>query len=113
LLALILRELLRIFSTQPMNLTRHDVEKIAHLARLSITEQEMPVYVTSLSSIVNFVDELARADTSGVEPMAHPLEGQHQRLRADAVSESDQHEKYQLNAPAVTSGLYVVPRVIE
>ncbi len=96
-----------------MNLTRHDVEKIAHLARLSITEQEMPVYVTSLSSIVNFVDELARADTSGVEPMAHPLEGQHQRLRADAVSESDHHEKYQLNAPAVTSGLYVVPRVIE
>ena len=73
----------------------------------------MPVYVTSLSSIVNFVDELARADTSGVEPMAHPLEGQHQRLRADVVSESDHHKKYQLNAPAVTSGLYVVPRVIE
>ena len=96
-----------------MNLTRHDVEKIAHLARLSITEHEMPVYVTSLSSIVNFVDELARADTSGVEPMAHPLEGQHQRLRADVVSESDHHKKYQLNAPAVTSGLYVVPRVIE
>jgi aspartyl-tRNA(Asn)/glutamyl-tRNA(Gln) amidotransferase subunit C len=96
-----------------MNLTRHDVEKIAHLARLSITEQEMPVYVSSLSSIVNFVDELARAETSGVEPMAHPLEGQHQRLRADVVSESDHHDKYQLNAPAVTSGLYVVPRVIE
>ena len=96
-----------------MNLTRHDVEKIAHLARLSITEQEMPVYVTSLSSIVNFVDELARADTSGVQPMAHPLEGQHQRLRADVVSESDHHDKYQLNAPAVTAGLYVVPRVIE
>ena len=96
-----------------MNLTRHDVEKIAHLARLSITEQEMPVYVTSLSSIVNFVDELARAETSGVQPMAHPLEGQHQRLRADVVSESDHHKKYQLNAPAVTSGLYVVPRVIE
>ena len=44
-----------------MSLTRQDVEKIAHLARLSITEQEMPVYVTSLSSIVNFVDELSRA----------------------------------------------------
>jgi aspartyl-tRNA(Asn)/glutamyl-tRNA(Gln) amidotransferase subunit C len=96
-----------------MNLTRQDVEKIAHLARLSITEQEMPVYVTSLSSIVNFVDELSRAHTDNVEPMAHPLEGQHQRLRADAVSESDHHEKYQANAPAVQAGLYVVPRVIE
>jgi aspartyl-tRNA(Asn)/glutamyl-tRNA(Gln) amidotransferase subunit C len=96
-----------------MSLTRQDVEKIAHLARLSITEREMPVYVTSLSSIVNFVDELSRAETGSVEPMAHPLEGQLQRLRPDVVSESDHHEKYQKNAPSVQAGLYVVPRVIE
>jgi aspartyl-tRNA(Asn)/glutamyl-tRNA(Gln) amidotransferase subunit C len=95
------------------SLTRQDVEKIAHLARLSITEQEMPAYVTSLSSIVNFVDELSRAQTDNVEPMAHPLDGQHQRLRPDVVSESDNHEKYQANAPSVQAGLYVVPRVIE
>ena len=96
-----------------MSLTRQDVEKIAHLARLSITEQEMPVYVTSLSSIVNFVDELSRADVGTVLPMAHPLDGQHQRVRADEVTESDHHEKFQLNAPAVAAGLYVVPRVID
>jgi aspartyl-tRNA(Asn)/glutamyl-tRNA(Gln) amidotransferase subunit C len=95
------------------SLTRQDVEKIAHLARLSITEQEMPVYVTSLSSIVNFVDDLARVETGSVDPMAHPLDGQHQRLRPDAVSETDHHEKYQANAPSVQAGLYVVPRVIE
>jgi len=96
-----------------MNLTRQDVEKIARLARLSITDQEMPVYVTSLSSIVNFVDELSKVQTETVLPMAHPLDGQHQRLRADVVSETDQREKYQANAPAVQAGLYVVPRVIE
>ncbi len=96
-----------------MSLTRTDVEKIALLARLSITDEEMPVYVTSLSSIVDFVAALSKADTSAVEPMAHPLEGQHQRLRPDEVSESDQHEKYQRNAPSVQAGLYVVPRVIE
>jgi aspartyl-tRNA(Asn)/glutamyl-tRNA(Gln) amidotransferase subunit C len=96
-----------------MSLTRQDVERIAHLARLSITEQEMPVYVTSLSSIVDFVDALSRVQTADVEPMAHPLDGQHQRLRADGVTQSDQHEKYQANAPAVQAGLYVVPRVIE
>ena len=96
-----------------MNLTRQDVEKIAHLARLNITEQEMPVYVTSLSSIVNFVDELSRAETGAVLPMAHPLDGQHQRLRADAVTQSDHHLKFQGNAPSVQAGLYVVPRVIE
>jgi aspartyl-tRNA(Asn)/glutamyl-tRNA(Gln) amidotransferase subunit C len=96
-----------------MSLTRQDVEKIARLARLSITETEMPVYVTSLSSIVDFVADLSQAETNRVEPMAHPLEGQIQRLRADAVSETDQHEKYQANAPQVQAGLYVVPRVIE
>ena len=96
-----------------MSLTRQDVEKIAHLARLSITEQEMPVYVTSLSSIVDFVDELSRADVGGVEPMAHPLDGQRQRFRPDVATEADQHEKYQRNAPSVQAGLYVVPRVIE
>jgi aspartyl-tRNA(Asn)/glutamyl-tRNA(Gln) amidotransferase subunit C len=96
-----------------MSLIRQDVEKIARLARLSITEAEMPVYVTSLSSIVDFVAELSRAQTDRVEPMAHPLEGQHQRLRADVVTETDQHEKYQANAPQVQAGLYVVPRVIE
>jgi aspartyl-tRNA(Asn)/glutamyl-tRNA(Gln) amidotransferase subunit C len=96
-----------------MSLTRQDVEKIAHLARLAITDQEMPVYVTSLSSIVNFVHELSRVETGEVEPMAHPLDGQHQRLRDDRVAETDHHEKYQANAPRVQSGLYVVPRVIE
>jgi aspartyl-tRNA(Asn)/glutamyl-tRNA(Gln) amidotransferase subunit C len=96
-----------------MSLTRQDVEKIAHLARLSITEQEMPVYVASLSSIVNIVDELSNIRTDEVEPMAHPLDGQRQRLRPDVVCETDHHEKYQRNAPNVQSGLYVVPRVIE
>ena len=96
-----------------MSLTRQDVEKIAHLARLSIGAKELPVYVASLSSIVDFVDELSRVDTGGVAPMAHPLDGQRQRLRPDVVTETDQHEKYQANAPRVQAGLYVVPRVIE
>jgi len=96
-----------------MSLTRQDVEKIAHLARLSITDAEMPVYVSSLSSIVDFVAELSRVETGSVEPMAHPLDGQRQRLRPDQVTETDQRDKYQANAPSVQAGLYVVPRVIE
>jgi aspartyl-tRNA(Asn)/glutamyl-tRNA(Gln) amidotransferase subunit C len=96
-----------------MSLTRQEVEKIAHLARLAITEQEMPVYVTSLSNIVHFVDALSKVETGSALPMAHPLTGLQQRLRADVVTEKDHHEKYQANAPSVRSGLYVVPRVIE
>ena len=96
-----------------MSLTRQDVEKIAHLARLAISEDEMPVYVASLSSIVDFVAQLSKADTSMAVPMAHPLTGQSQRLRPDTVTETDHHERYQANAPVVQAGLYVVPRVIE
>jgi aspartyl-tRNA(Asn)/glutamyl-tRNA(Gln) amidotransferase subunit C len=96
-----------------MSLTRSQVESIAHLARLDISEAELPVYADSLSKILSFVEQLSAADTSSVEPMAHPLDGESQRLRADEVSETDRHEKYQANAPAVTDALYLVPRVIE
>ena len=96
-----------------MSLTRAQVEGIAHLARLQITEAQMPVYVDSLSRIIDFVEQLAAADTGGVEPMAHPLADQVQRLRADVVSETDGHEKFQQNAASVAAGLYLVPKVIE
>ena len=96
-----------------MSLTRRDVEGIAHLARLEITEGELSVYVESLSKILSFVEQLNAAQTGSVEPMAHPLEGEVQRLRADAVTETDQHEKYQANAPLIAGALYVVPKVIE
>ena len=96
-----------------MSLTRADIEKIAELSRLELTESEIPVYVDSLSRILNFVVELERAPTSGIAPMAHPLPGLAQRLRADEVSETDRRDDYQRNAPQVEAGLYLVPKVIE
>jgi len=96
-----------------MSLTRKDVESIAHLARLSITEAQMPEYVDSLGKILSFVEQLNAADTAAIEPMAHPFKDQVQRMRADVVTDTDQHEKYQRNAPRVEAGLYLVPKVIE
>ena len=96
-----------------MTLTRRDVEDIAELARLQFTEQELPVYVSSLSRILEFVEQLSAADTNGVEPMAHPLENQVQTLRNDVITESDHRDRYQGNAPLVAAGLYLVPKVIE
>jgi len=96
-----------------MSLNRADIENIARLARLKLTEAEIPVYVDSLSRIFAFVGELDRAPTAGIEPMAHPLPGLAQRLRADEVSESDRRALYQQNAPKVEAGLYLVPKVIE
>jgi aspartyl-tRNA(Asn)/glutamyl-tRNA(Gln) amidotransferase subunit C len=96
-----------------MSLNRRDIEHIARLARLALTEQEIPLYVEGLSRIMGLVGQLERADTSQVEPMAHPLPGQRARLRADAVTETDHRQLYQQNAPQVEAGLYLVPRVIE
>jgi aspartyl-tRNA(Asn)/glutamyl-tRNA(Gln) amidotransferase subunit C len=96
-----------------MSLTRKDVENIAHLARLAITEAQLPVYVDSLTKIMGMVDQLGAVDVAAVEPMAHPLKDQVQRLRPDVVADADRHEKYQRNAPRVEAGLYLVPQVIE
>ncbi|MEE8527642.1 MAG: Asp-tRNA(Asn)/Glu-tRNA(Gln) amidotransferase subunit GatC [Gammaproteobacteria bacterium] len=95
-----------------MSLNRPEVEKIAHLARLEITEDEMQGFVKNLSRIIDFVDQLQSVDTSGVVPMAHPLH-MVQRLRADLVTEPNEREKYQANASKVKAGLYLVPKVIE
>lgn len=95
-----------------MALERSDVEKIAHLARLGLDEAEIPRTTETLNNILGLIDEMQAVDTNGIAPLAHPLEAT-QRLRADAVTESDQRDAYQAIAPAVESGLYLVPKVIE
>ena len=96
-----------------MNLTTDDVKKIARLARLALDESELPSYVASLSKIITMVEQLDAADIAHLEPMAHPLAAQVQRLRADEVTDIDQRDKYQRNAGRVEAGLYLVPKVIE
>jgi aspartyl-tRNA(Asn)/glutamyl-tRNA(Gln) amidotransferase subunit C len=93
-------------------LTIDDIRKLADLARLEITAGEVADVSAKLSAIVRLVDELRSVATTGITPMAHPLD-QKQRLRADVVTEHDDHERYQHNAPAVERGLYLVPKVIE
>ena len=95
-----------------MALERSDVEKIAHLARLGLTESEIPQTTATLNNILGLIDAMQAVDTSGIEPLAHPLEAT-QRLRADQVTEQNQREAYQAIAPAVENGLYLVPKVIE
>lgn len=95
-----------------MTLERKDIENIAHLARLAISEADIPEYARNLSNILALVEQMSAVDTTGVEPMAHPLEAA-QRLREDAVTETDQRERFQAIAPAVEGGLYLVPKVIE
>jgi aspartyl-tRNA(Asn)/glutamyl-tRNA(Gln) amidotransferase subunit C len=95
-----------------VSLDKEQVQHIATLARLNLTDDEYAESVEKLSKIVDFVDQLSQADTEGVTPMAHPLDAV-QRLRADVVTETDERDRYQANAPSVTDGLYLVPKVIE
>ncbi len=95
-----------------MSLDRQLVQKIAHLARLEISEQEADMYVETLSRILGLIEQMNAIDTTGVAPMAHPTDAG-LRLRDDTVSETDQSEKFQHLAPAVEARLYLVPKVIE
>lgn len=95
-----------------VTLSAKDIEYIAHLARLEVDQNELPAYAEKLGKIIDFIDELAAADTGEILPMAHPLD-MRQRLRADEVTETDQRDHYQENAPETSNGLYVVPRVVE
>ena len=95
-----------------MALERSDVEKIAHLARLGLNDADIPRTTEALNSILGLIDQMQAVDTTGIEPLAHPLEAS-QRLRADVVTESNHREADQSIAPAVENGLYLVPKVIE
>lgn len=101
-----------IIKVDSMSLDRSDVEKIAHLARLAVSEEEKDSYAESLSSILSLVEQMNAVDAEGVTPMAHPLH-MVQRLRADEPSEPDQRELFQQIAPSTADGLYLVPKVIE
>ena len=95
-----------------MALSLHDIQHIARLARIRVTEAEAETARGQMNSIFGLIEQMQAVDTAGVEPMSHALEVS-QRLREDRVSESDQRDKFQAVAPAVENGLYLVPKVIE
>ncbi|MGD9787139.1 MAG: Asp-tRNA(Asn)/Glu-tRNA(Gln) amidotransferase subunit GatC [Sulfuricellaceae bacterium] len=95
-----------------MTLALDDVKRIAHLARIEVTDQEASGYLQQLSEIFQLVEQMQAVDTRGVEPMAHAQEVT-QRLRQDAVTETDRRADFQAVAPQTEAGLYLVPKVIE
>ncbi len=95
-----------------MSLTTTDVQKVARLARLAMNDQEIESARQQLSGIFDLISEMQAVDTSGIEPMSH-AQDLSQRLREDSVTETDQREAFQIIAPQVENGLYLVPKVIE
>ncbi len=95
-----------------MSLDKSDIDKIAWLARLSISEADIPNYIHDVSNILDLVEKMNSVNTDNIEPMSHSLEIT-ARLREDKVTEIDQRAHFQEIAPAVDNGHYLVPKVIE
>ena len=95
-----------------MKITDTVVKNIADLTQLTFDEDELASIRTSMSDILELVEQMQQVDTTGVEPMSNPLDAT-QRLRKDAVTEENQRETYQRIAPETEDGLYLVPKVIE
>jgi aspartyl-tRNA(Asn)/glutamyl-tRNA(Gln) amidotransferase subunit C len=102
-----------------MSLSDDQVRRIARLARIAVRNDESAAVIQRLNRVLELVDQMRAVDTTGIEPMAHPLDAA-QRLRADEVTEKDQREAIQRTTPAgpdgkpqVQDGLYLVPKVIE
>ena len=89
-----------------------DVNKVAMLARIRLTEDEAAELGPQLSGILGYIETLSQVDTDGVTATAHPHDAA-MPLRANIVTNSNRRDELQKPAPKTESGLYVVPKVIE
>lgn len=99
-----------------MKLTPDDLKRIAHLARITVSEADVAQLQAQLAGIFGLIDELQAVDTAGLEPLSHPLavvQDMAQCLREDCVTESDQRDANMANAPEQENGLFLVPRVLD
>jgi aspartyl-tRNA(Asn)/glutamyl-tRNA(Gln) amidotransferase subunit C len=92
-------------------ISRSDIEKVALLARLHLTEAELETITGQLAQIVGYVDQLAEVNTGGVEPMAHAIELENV-FRDDQVSASLPRDEALANAPNHDDRGYLVPAVL-
>jgi len=102
-----------------MALTAQDVARIARLARIELTPEQQDTAQIELNGILDLIEKLQAVDTTGVEPLAHPLSAHEDvvlRLRDDKPIEPSTPERRAellANAPAQAEGLFLVPKVIE
>ena len=94
------------------NFDQNAARKVASLARLSLTPEELTLYAGQMQNILKFVEQLNEVDTSNVEPLANvseiPL-----HLREDVVNDGNQQQAVVANAPETLEGFFVVPKVVE
>ncbi len=95
-----------------MSLTKDDVLKAAHLARLELPESESEKLTTDMNSILGYIDKLGELDTEGVEPTSHAVPAIN-AFRKDEGKDYFTAEEGLANAPDSEDGSFKVPKVIE
>jgi aspartyl-tRNA(Asn)/glutamyl-tRNA(Gln) amidotransferase subunit C len=95
-----------------MDISRQEVEHVARLARLELTDDEKLTFTRQLSSILTYMDQLKTVDTTGVEPTATVLPVTNV-FREDEVQPSLSQEHALANAPDQSGGFFRVPRILE
>lgn len=95
-----------------MKITKQEVEHVARLARLELSEQQKNMFTEQLSNILTYVEQLNELDTKSVEPTSHVLDISNV-MREDVPHESLPQEKALANAPDKAAGHYRVPKIIE
>ena len=95
-----------------MSVDQATVRRVAHLARIAVTEDEVAHLQGELNAILAFVEQLGEVDTDGVEPMTSVIP-MTLPLRADVVSDGFCAERVLANAPASEDGFFAVPKVVE
>jgi aspartyl-tRNA(Asn)/glutamyl-tRNA(Gln) amidotransferase subunit C len=100
-----------------MSLELSDVKRLSILAQLELNDEQSAKTLDKLNGIFALVEQLRAVDTTGIEPLNHPIAALlpelSLRLREDVVTESNRRDDYQHVAPATQDGLYLVPKVIE
>ncbi len=104
-----------------MALSTEDIKKIAHLARVEVNDSDAAATLSKLTGILGLIEQMQAVNTDGIVPMSHSQDVV-QRLRDDVVTKTNQRDAFQKISPvlgngsaepAVDSGLYLVPKVIE
>ncbi len=95
-----------------MSLDKESVKKVASLARIRMSDEELERMMPQLSKIIGFVEQLAEVNTDNVEPLANVVDITPE-LRKDVVNDGDCADKILKNAPEETQGYFVVPKVVE
>jgi len=95
-----------------MSVSAEDVRKIASLARIAVTEDQVASMVPELNNILGWIEQLGEVDTDGVEPLAAVIPNA-LRLRDDIVTDGDIRDQVLANAPQAEHGFFAVPKVIE